>query len=246
MKKKLVTVIMPYFRKKDFFQKSFNSAINQTYKKKEIIVIFDDRDVSELNFVKKVISKNKITKLIINSKNKGVSYSRNIGIKKAAGEYIAFLDCDDIWKKQKLEKQIKFMLKNKFLISHTAYEYINSKDKVVGEFILNHNLNYKSLLKSCDIGLSTVVVKKNILGTNPFQNISSKEDYVLWLKLIKKYSFGYLPNKLSKWRKLKNSLSGNFVKKISNGFLVYRKFENLGIASSIMKLIMLSYYSLRK
>lgn len=246
MSKKLVTIIMPYFRKKNYFQMSFNSAVNQTYKKKEIIVIFDDKNLEELNFVKKIIKKNKITKLIINNKNKGVSYSRNIGIKKAAGEYIAFLDCDDIWKKNKLKKQIEFMTKNKFFFSHTAYDYINSKNKIVGEFSLSHKLNYKSLLKSCDIGLSTVIVKRSILGLNPFPNITSKEDYILWLKLIKKYPFGYIPKKFSQWRKLKNSLSGNFIKKIFNGFLVYKKYENFGTLSSIMRLIILSFYSLIK
>lgn len=237
---------MPYYNKSLYFKKAYNSAKKQTYPHKEIIIIFDGSSCYELEFIKKIISKDKITRLIVNHKNMGVSFSRNLGIKKSKGKYIAFLDCDDVWKINKLDKQIQFMNKNNFRISHTSYNYIDSKNAKIGEFRLKNNLNYTNLLNSCDIGLSTVIVEKNILGKNPFPSISSKEDYVLWLKIIKKFKFGYISTKLSDWRKLKKSLSGNFMKKIMNGFLVYYKFEGFGFFSSVIKILKLSYYSLKK
>ena len=237
---------MPYYNKSLYFKKAYNSAKKQTYPHKEIIIIFDGSSCYELEFIKKIISKDKITRLIVNHKNMGVSFSRNLGIKKSKGKYIAFLDCDDVWKINKLDKQIQFMNKNNFRISHTSYNYIDSKNAKIGEFRLKNNLNYTNLLNSCDIGLSTVIVEKNILGKNPFPSISSKEDYVLWLKIIKKFKFGYISTKLSDWRKLKKSLSGNFMKKIMNGFLVYYKFEGFGFFSSVIKIVKLSYYSLKK
>jgi teichuronic acid biosynthesis glycosyltransferase TuaG len=246
MKKNLVSIIMPYYNKSLYFKKAYNSAKKQTYPHKEIIIIFDGSSCYELEFIKKIISKDKITRLIVNHKNMGVSFSRNLGIKKSKGKYIAFLDCDDVWKINKLDKQIQFMNKNNFRISHTSYNYIDSKNAKIGEFRLKNNLNYANLLNSCDIGLSTVIVEKNILGKNPFPSISSKEDYVLWLKIIKKFKFGYISTKLSDWRKLKKSLSGNFMKKIMNGFLVYYKFEGFGFFSSVIKILKLSYYSLKK
>ena len=246
MKKNLVSIIMPYYNKSLYFKKAYNSAKKQTYPHKEIIIIFDGSSCYELEFIKKIISKDKITRLIVNHKNMGVSFSRNLGIKKSKGKYIAFLDCDDVWKINKLDKQIQFMNKNNFRISHTSYNYIDSKNAKIGEFRLKNNLNYANLLNSCDIGLSTVIVEKNILGKNPFPSISSKEDYVLWLKIIKKFKFGYISTKLSDWRKLKKSLSGNFMKKIMNGFLVYYKFEGFGFFSSVTKIVKLSYYSLKK
>ena len=245
MKKELVTIIIPYYKKKLFFKQSYKSAIQQTYPHIEIIVIYDDT-YEELDFVKNIIGKNINTKLIINKKNKGVSFSRNIGIQRSYGKYIAFLDSDDTWKKNKLEKQINFMKKNNFHISHTAYNYINEKNKIVGEFVLKKKLNYSALLNSCDIGLSTLVIEKKYLKHYPFVNITSKEDYVLWLKLIKKLEFGYLPIKLGSWRKLKNSLSGNFFKKIFNAFLVYYKYEKFNFIYSIIRVIILSYQSLKK
>ena len=113
-----VTVILPYYKKKIFFTKSFISAINQTYKNTEIIIIYDDKNKKDLKFIKETISNYKNTRLIINSKNLGVSKSRNKGISLAKGKYIAFLDSDDVWKKNKLELQINFMKKKK-LIFHT-------------------------------------------------------------------------------------------------------------------------------
>ena len=95
----LASVIMPYYRKKSFFKEAYYSALNQSIKDIEIIIIYDDRNHSELNFIKNIIKNKKNTKLIINKRQLGVGASRNIGINIAKGKYISFLDCDDIWKK---------------------------------------------------------------------------------------------------------------------------------------------------
>ena len=115
MKKKLVSIIIPYFKKKKYFLKTISSIKSQTYKKFEIIVIYDDIDKSDLNFIQK-LSVTKKFKLIINKKNLGAGLSRNIGIKKSKGFYLAFLDSDDLWTRNKLEYQIKFMEKKKNFI----------------------------------------------------------------------------------------------------------------------------------
>ena len=106
--KKKVSVVMPFFRKKEFFEEAYNSVLNQSYPNIEIIIIYDDHDRGQLNFVKNIIKKSN-TIIIINKKNRGASYSRNMGIKKSTGYYVAFLDCDDIWHRNKLEEQINFM-----------------------------------------------------------------------------------------------------------------------------------------
>ena len=114
MKKDFVSIIIPYFKKREFFLESFNSAYNQTYKKKEIIIIYDDIDLSDLDFIKKIVKNKKNTYLYKNKKNQGAGQSRNFAIKKSKGEFLAFIDSDDIWKKRKLEIQIKFMKKKKY------------------------------------------------------------------------------------------------------------------------------------
>ena len=91
----LVSVIIPYYRKKQYISRTLKSVINQSYKKLEIIIIYDDDNKEELKFIKQITLKDKRIKILVNQKNLGVGPSRNKGIKKSRGEYIAFLDADD-------------------------------------------------------------------------------------------------------------------------------------------------------
>ena len=117
----LVSVIMPYYNKKDFFLKSINSVLNQTHNKLEIIIIYDDQNRNDLEYIKNCIKNDLRVKIIFNEKNKGVAYSRNRAISMARGEYIAFLDCDDYWEAEKIEVQLNFMLTHGYDFSHTTY-----------------------------------------------------------------------------------------------------------------------------
>ena len=154
MKKDLVSIIIPYFKKKKYFLKSFNSAYQQIYKKKEILIVYDDPDLSDLSFIKKIIKNKKNVYLYVKNKNHGVGPSRNLAIKKSNGEFLAFIDSDDIWKKQKLNKQIQFMKKNKLTASFTSYSIINSFGKIIDFRPAKKNITFKDLTFSCDIGLS--------------------------------------------------------------------------------------------
>ena len=121
----------------------------------------------------------------MNKKNLGAGMSRNKGIKISKGEYLAFIDSDDIWHPEKLKLQISFMIKNKVLISHTSYNIIDFSDTKIG-YRNARRIEYKDLIKSCDIGLSTVMIKKSLLKNNHFAKLKTKEDFVLWLKLAKR------------------------------------------------------------
>ena len=244
---KLVTIIMPFYKKRSYIYRSIKSAINQTYRKIEIIIVYDDINISDLNYVKKISKLDRRIKLIINTSNKGAGYSRNIAITKSKGYFIAFLDCDDLWKKDKLETQLKFMNKHKIKISHTSFSIINSKGRITGEQIAKKVLTYKELLKSCDMGLSSVVLEKTILKKLRFPLLKTKEDYVLWLNITKNdiKIFG-LNKKLSKWRKLPNSLSSAFLQKIFDGYSVYKNYMNFSLIKSFYYLIRLSLYALIK
>ena len=179
----LISVIIPYYKKKEYIISSINSALNQTYKNLEIIIIYDDLNKEDLNLLKKIKKKDKRIKIYINKKNLGAGRSRNKGIKLSKGIFVAFLDSDDLWKKNKLKKQIFFMKKNGINASHTSYTIINSNNKIIGSRNAK-DMSYKLLLKSCDIGLSTVILKKEIITSKiKFANIKTKEDYVLWLKI---------------------------------------------------------------
>tara|TARA_B110000027_G_scaffold121506_1_gene135751 strand:+ start:1379 stop:2155 length:777 start_codon:yes stop_codon:yes gene_type:complete len=243
-----VSIIICYFKKKKFFKKTINSIINQTYRSFEVIVIYDDTDKSELNFVKKTLNKLPRYKIVINKKNIGAGLSRNKGIHFAKGKFISFCDADDLWHKNKLKVQISFMLKKKLNFSHTSYTIINNYGKTIGYFKIKNKLNYSELLKSCDIATSSVVINKKIFKQKfLFSNFKTKEDYCLWLKIIKKYKELYgINDNLLFWRSSKNSLSDSLFQKLLDGFKVYYINENYNAIISTYFVIRLSLFALIK
>ena len=217
MKTPLVSVIIPYYKKLNFFKQTYFSVIKQSYKNLEVIIIYDDPSKFDLKTLRKIINK-KNTKIIVNNNNLGVGKSRNIGIGISKGSYIAFIDSDDIWYKHKIKDQIKFMLKNRFCFTHTSYLIVDKKNNIIGNRKAREKILFNELLHSCDIGLSTVVLEKKVLGNLKFPNIKTKEDFVLWLNLSKKIPIRGINKTLTKWRKLDNSLSSNTLQKIKDGF----------------------------
>ena len=243
----LISIIIPYFKKKEFFEKTIHSVLNQTYSNFEIFIVYDDENKGDLDFVKKISELDSRINLIINNQNLGAGQSRNKGIKHSNGEYIAFIDADDLWHQDKLLMQIEFMQSNNYYISHTSYDIINEKeDKISSRKV--KTLTYDQLLKSCDIGLSTVILKKNLLDDDIlFPELKTKEDYVLWLKITRKgQKIVALDKTLSKWRKCKISLSSSTIRKLIDGYNVYRKYLNFNPVKSFYNLIILSINYLRK
>ena len=118
-KNPLISIIMTYYRKKNYIKKTLNSIISQSYKNYELIVVYDDKIKDELEYLKILLRKFNKKKLIINKNNIGVAKSRNLAIKSCKGDYIAFIDSDDIWKKNKLKFQVNFMIKNLSIFSFT-------------------------------------------------------------------------------------------------------------------------------
>ena len=126
----LVSAIIPYYKKKKYIKEKIKSILNQTYTNIEIVIVYDDIIKNDLNYLNENYSKNKNIKIIVNDRNIGAGQSRNIGIANSKGKYIAFIDADDLWDKEKISKQIEYMKKNNFQVSHTSYKIINEMDKL--------------------------------------------------------------------------------------------------------------------
>ena len=248
IKKNFISIIIPYHKKKNFFAETIHSINKQSYKNFEVIVIYDDDDKSELIYVKKILRNFKFKKrLIINNKSVGAGLSRNKGIKVSKGELIAFCDADDLWDKNKLKFQLEHMKKKKIKFSHSNYYIINSNSKKIGKFVVPKKILFKQLIKSCDIGLSSVMISKSIMKNNSFSELRTKEDYLLWIRLIKHLNNLVSINKtLMYWRYSKNSLSSSHIQKLGDAFRLYKKHLNFSFIFSIFCVLRLSFYALIK
>ena len=253
-KKPSVTVVVPYKDKLNYLFRALNSIFHQSYKNYNITIIYDDKSRHDLEkieeFIKiKKIEKNLSIKIEINKKNLGAGLSRNIAIRKSNSKYIAFLDADDLWAKNKLETQINFMEKNGLVFSHTSYYIIDKLEKIISHRKAKKIITFNNLLRSCDIGLSTVIINTKFLKINNlyFPSMKTKEDFVLWLKIVKKinYIIG-INKKLTYYRKSKKTLSSNKFIGLINGYKVYRVFLKYNQLKSIFFLILLSINFLKK
>ena len=245
----LVSVIIPYYKKRNTVKETIASVINQTYDHFEILIIYDDTNLNDLEFLQEISKLDNRIKIINNNKRLGAGPSRNKGIEQSNGKYIAFIDADDTWVQDKLKNQISFMKKNNYQISHTSYLIIDEKKKIIGQRKARDLLSVDEVLKSCDIGLSTVIVEKKVIikTSTKFPQLVTKEDFVFWLTLLKKnYKFYAFDSNLTNWTDSKNSLSSSTIQRLTDGYKVYNHYMNFNIIKSIYYLICLSLNYLKK
>ena len=246
-KKPYISIIITYFNKRRFIIKTLNSIFSQSYKNYELIFVYDDSNYEDLKYLKPYLKVFKNKKIIINKKNLGVARSRNKALAKCKGNYIAFIDSDDIWKKTKLIKQLKFMKKKSSNFSFTSYNVINEQNKFIKKRIVTMDPTYEKLQKKNIIGLSTVMFSRKIIKDINFPNLKTPEDFALWLCLIKKgHKLSHINELLSSWRKSNDSLSSNNLQKIIDAFKLYYIHQNKNLLLSIYSVIVLGYNKLFK
>ncbi len=235
---------MPYYKKSEFISESVNSILNQSLQKFEIIIIDDELSEESLRVLTDIKKIDTRIKVFRNDKNLGAGQSRNNAINLCVGEFIAFCDCDDLWKPQKLEKQIQFMSEFNLRFSFTSYEIINNQNLRIGFREAQNNLSFKQLRNSCDIGLSTVIIRKDVFNNDQFRfgKTKTKEDFILWLLLAKNgIEISGIKECLVSWRKNSNSLSSSNTQKIIDGYRVYRNYLHYSRVKSLFFVIILSF-----
>ena len=241
-----VSIIMPYFKSENYLEDTIRSIINQTYKYWELIIIDDENTKNSQKILAKYKKYKKI-RVYHNKKRVGAGISRNIGIQKSKKKLIAFLDSDDLWKKNKLFIQTKQMSMRNLDFSFTAYECINEKRIKLYKVRAEKNLDYKKLISACNIACSSVLLKKKIFKKVSFNNFITKEDYDLWLKISKlNYKIGGIDRILTSYLYRSSSLSSKHLNKVLNAFLIYYKENNFGVLFSICCVMRLYYNAFRK
>ena len=247
MEENKVSIIIPVYNAEKFIGKTIESVLNQTYKNWEILIFNDKSKDNSLKIIKKYSEKDKRIKFVDSKENVGVVAARNKLIEIATGEFIAFLDADDYWKQNKLEKQIKFMLKNNALISCTEYTRVTEDEKEINDIIIKEIITYEDMLKNNYLGCLTVIYTANKLRKRYFKEREKNEDYVLWLEIVKetKIIFGLKEN-LAFYRVLNNSRSSNKIKAAKDRWKVYRKIERLSLFKSIYYFLQYVIRALKK
>ncbi|OBQ54942.1 glycosyltransferase family 2 protein [Tamlana sp. s12] len=224
--KALVSIITPMFNSEAFISETINSVINQKYKNWELILIDDNSQDDTLKVVQPFLEKHSNIKLLLNSENSGAAVSRNKGIECAKGDYIAFLDADDLWKPNKLEVQIQFMETHNCDVSFSSYDLMAESGLPMYKMVVAlKTLSYQKLLKSNYIGNLTGVYNAKNLGKITSPNLRKRQDWLLWLAAIKqsgKPALG-IQEDLAHYRVRKNGISSNKVELIKHNYWVYHK-----------------------
>lgn len=244
----LVSVVLPVHNDSKYIEESISSVINQTYKNLEIIVI---DDFSTDDTVKIVESFNDARiKIIKNDKNRGAAYSRNAGIKHASGDYIAFIDGDDVWDLTKTEKQIEFMLSNNYVFTSCLYSFINEEGKILGKYMsAPKKVTHKKFLKTDYIGCITTMYKKDICPSLSIpDNIYKRNDYALWIKLSEFADCYTFPLVLASHRNRSGSISSvsKFTLIKHHKMMFQKLYKFSGFKSGLYALRNGFYYLIRK
>jgi teichuronic acid biosynthesis glycosyltransferase TuaG len=238
-----IDIILPNYNSSKFLKQTLKSILGQTYKNWRLIIIDDSSDYKTIDILRKHCSDKRI-KIFWLKKNRGAGFCRNLGIKKSKSPYIAFIDSDDVWKKNKLKNQINFMKKNNYSFSYTFYETFGDKIKNI---IPPLKFDYESFIRNTSIATSTMMVKRNKLRNIKFTNTKICEDYYFKCKLLKRVDFAYCLNKfLTKYRIRHNSLQSNNLRNIFWIWKINKDYNKLNILENFISIIGISINSFKK
>lgn len=243
----LVSIITPSYNSSRFISQTIESVLSQTYKNWEMIII-DDVSTDDSNVIIENYIKNDVRiKLIKSEINSGPAVSRNTGIKEAKGKYLTFIDSDDLWDKEFIQKSIDFILLNHYSFIFSSYRIVDENlVKLHDDYIVPKKLNYSDLLKSNRISCLTAFIDISKVGKYYMDNVGH-EDYTLWLKLLRNIDFAYgIEEPLANYRLHSSSRSANKLKAATWTWNIYRNIENLSILKSIYYFINYAYNGIMK
>lgn len=232
---KLISIIMPTYNCAKFIGLTIETVINQTYKNWELVIVDDSSKDNTEEIVNNYINKDERIKYYKFSVNQGAAKARTKAMELALGNYMAFLDSDDLWKEDKLEKQIKFMEENNYNFTCTSYEQIDESGNLLNKVIkTKKKANYNRILLDCPVGNSTVMYNVDKLGKFEVPNIRKRNDDALWLQILKKEKYIYgMDEILMEYRIRSNSISSNKIDLIKYHWQLYREIEHLSIIRSV-------------
>lgn len=228
-----ISVVMPLYNAERTVKESILSVLNQTFRNFELIVVDDqstDSGASIARGIASIDSRIKVISLLVNS---GAGVARNVAMEKSSGRYVAFLDADDLWVPDKLQIQLDFMQANGYAFTCTAYQIQEFRSsRIVGSKTVPLKIEYRDLLYENSIGCLTVMFDTEILGPRKMPKLRKRQDFALWLDILKDVNCYPINKVLSIYRIMPNSISHNKIEMIWFNFLMFRECEKMSRVSA--------------
>jgi len=243
----LVSIITPSHNASKFICESIDSVLAQTYQDWEMIIVDDCSSDDSVEKIRSFTKQDERIKLIELEKNGGPAKARNRAIEESQGDFIAFLDADDLWRADKLERQLEFMKRYNLAFTYSSYDVIDESGEYITTFNTKNAVTYKSLLKTCSIGCLTAIYDVQKLGKIYMPDMQKRQDYALWLDIFKRidHAKGVL-EPLASYRIGQTSVSSNKFTASLWQWKIYRDVEKLNIIESGYYFAHYVYYGLRK
>lgn len=234
LKEGMVSIVIPMYNSEKYIGETIQCILNQTYKNWEIIFVDDGSKDKSVQIVKEF--QDSRMHLYQNEKNYGPAYTRNQGIRKAQGRYLAYIDADDLWDADKLEKQIRFMQRMGCAFSFTGYEFAGEDGKRNGKIVqIPAEVDYYYALKHTTISTITVMFDRTQISDEVlYMPLDARgEDTATWWKILRHGYVAYGINEpLSVYRRYAGSRSSNKLEAVHGTWKMYRKNEGLGFWKS--------------
>lgn len=231
----LVSIIMPSYNTGRFIKETIESVLAQSYPTRELIIVDDCSTDDTDDVVSQYLADERI-RYIKNDTNSGAAVSRNRALREAKGKWIAFLDSDDLWEPDKLQKQISFMRDNGYHFSYTNYIEIDEESNANGKSVTGpKRISKHGMYNYCWMGCLTVMYDADTVGLIQIADIKKNNDYAMWLKVCKKANCYLLNETLARYRKRSGSISNHgYMKLIKWHYKLYREAENKNPLSSFV------------
>ena len=249
MKKELnqisVDIILPNYNSAPYLPEIIDSIINQTFKNWKLIIIDANSNIETKKILKKYNSNSNIN-IIWLKKNKRAGFCRNLAIRNSKSEYVAFIDSDDIWEREKLSKQLDFMDKNKYHFTYTNYQPFKST-KHLPVIKPAKYFDYDKFTKNTSIATSTMIIKKSSIGNTKFSNTAICEDYFFKCQILKKIKYAYcLSENLMRYRIREGSLQSNKMRNLYWIWHINKNYNKMNFLKNLLSIFYISLSSIKR
>ena len=246
MQNALVSIITPCYNCEQYVHEMVQSVQNQTYENWELIVVDDASTDESVAIIENYASNDHRIKVIRLKKNRGTGIARNTALEYATGKYISFLDADDLWKPNKLETQVNFLLINDLPFTFSYYECINEDGKALNITVeAPKTLSYRQLFFCNYVGNLTGIYDVDYFGKISICNTRKRQDWIMWLTVLQRLKVAQpVPQSLAYYRVRHNSLSASKLDLVKHNYAVYRTFHGLTMLKSLLCMIIFLFTQL--